>query len=222
MKHPMAPNVILFDFDGTLADTFRMGLERVNAHADRYGYRKVEENDIAEFRRLRVWQVAARLGIRAWTIPRIARRVRKEMRERMHEAPVFPGVTDMLAGLRTRGVQVGIVSSNHHRNIDNFLKAHDLARFFDFVAADRSIFGKWKCLKKALKVHQIQASRAVLVGDELRDLEAAWRNGVAFLPVSWGLNDPATLSLESGVPALERPADLWNRLQEWPHKAPLP
>ena len=35
-------SIILFDFDGTIADTISVGLEIINSHADRFGYKRLD------------------------------------------------------------------------------------------------------------------------------------------------------------------------------------
>ncbi|MBN8217332.1 MAG: HAD hydrolase-like protein [Spirochaetes bacterium] len=203
----MAKTVIL-DFDGTLADSFEVGYELINRFAPRYGYRPVTREEIPEMKMLTAWQCCRRVGIKAWKIPRLARRVRKELRDGIERIPVFPGMPQAVAELGRRGYRLGIVTSNARKNVLRFLEKNDLSSRFDFVHSDRSIFGKWKTMQKVAKKFELRAGECVVVGDELRDLEAAWRNNLAFVGVAWGYNAGAVLAREAQGAVVEAPAAL--------------
>lgn len=204
---PLARTVI-FDFDGTIADSFESGFALVNRFAERYGYRQVTREEIPEMKMLSAWQCCRRVGIKAWKIPRLARRIRKEQRKGIDAIPVFAGMPEALGTLSRRGDRLGIVTSNAKKNVLRFLELHHLESIFDFVYCDRSIFGKWKTMQKVMKKFDVKTGSCVVVGDELRDLEAAWRNGLGFVGVSWGLNARAVLEREAPGSVVDAPAAL--------------
>jgi phosphoglycolate phosphatase len=49
-----------------------------------------------------------------------------------------------------------------------------------------SLFGKRSKLIKMAKLTGVERSQAIVIGDELRDLDAARAAGMAFGAVSWG------------------------------------
>jgi phosphoglycolate phosphatase len=56
------------------------------------------------------------------------------------------------------------------------------------------MFGKAAKFRRVLKMSGIAAARAICIGDEIRDYEAAREVGLAFGAVSWGYTDPVALS----------------------------
>ena len=65
-----------------------------------------------------------------------------------------------------------------------------LCRIFDCGA---SVFGKSPKRKAVAKKRDIQPARAILIGDEIRDAEAAHKVGMAFGAVAWGYTNPEAL-----------------------------
>ena len=92
----MTVRSVIFDFDGTIADSFEATLRIANALAPVFGYRPA---DRAEVEVLRTWsyrQVAAELGVAWHKIPLIAARVRKELSENVAQMDTFAGMPAVL------------------------------------------------------------------------------------------------------------------------------
>ena len=66
--------IVLFDFDGTLADTFEAGARLINEFAVKFGYRQF---DFANNKDLSARQIVKRSGVKFWQIPRLVRFFRK-------------------------------------------------------------------------------------------------------------------------------------------------
>ena len=55
--------LVIFDFDGTIADTMDLGLEIVNDLANNYGFRKVSKEELIEYRNLSTREALKSAGI---------------------------------------------------------------------------------------------------------------------------------------------------------------
>jgi phosphoglycolate phosphatase len=62
-----------------------------------------------------------------------------------------------------------------------------------YVACGSSLFGKHRHLTRVLREARVPAHRAIYVGDQLEDAQAAARAGIAFAGVSWGYATAAAL-----------------------------
>ncbi len=138
--------LVIFDFDGTLADSFPWFLSVVNQVADRYRFRRIEDHEIEVLRGCGARQVVTHLGVPAWKMPLIARHMRRIMARDLGQIGLFPGVDQLLQGLAGRGVGLSVVSSNSLANVQQVLGA-DNAALIRHYGCGASIFGKRAKLK---------------------------------------------------------------------------
>lgn len=193
--HPPAPRrarLVIFDFDGTLADSYPWFLGVINQLADEHGFRRVEEHEIESLRSHGARQVVEHLGIPLWKMPLIGRRFRQLMADEIDHISLFPGVDRVLQGLAARGIRRAIVTSNSVDNVRQVLGPGNAA-LIDHYACGAAIFGKRSKLRDVLRDSGIPAHEALCIGDEIRDLEAAHAEGIAFGGVAWGYTNPESL-----------------------------
>jgi phosphoglycolate phosphatase len=191
----MQVKLVIFDFDGTLADSFPWFARVLNGVADRYGFRRVAPHEIDTLRGLSARETIVRLGVPRWKVPLIARHMRR-LKER-EPVPLFDGVGAMLRRLNERGIVVAIVSSDSEANVRRTL-GPELAALVAHYACGASLFGKAAKFRTVLKRSGRAAAEALCVGDELRDLDAAHGAGIAFGAVAWGYTRPDALA--AGAP----------------------
>jgi phosphoglycolate phosphatase len=182
----------LFDFDGTLADSFPWFLGVVSRLADEHGFRRIEEAEIEALRGQSARQVMGALGLPAWKLPRIAHQMRREMAADIGRIGLFPGMDQVLRGLADRGIELAVVTSNSLENVRRVL-GPELSELIRCYACGASMFGKRPKLRAALRHRGIPAAEAIAIGDEIRDLEAARAEGIAFGAVAWGYTRPEAL-----------------------------
>lgn len=190
----MTARMVIFDFDGTLADSFGWFLAQLDDVAKRYGFRRVRPEDVADFRRLDARQILERLALPRWKLPLVA----AHMRSLQAKADIrpFPGIAEMLADLSRSGLRLALVSSNAAVNVRRVLGPDTIARF-DHLDCGAGLFGKAGRLKTVLRRAAIPADQTIAIGDEIRDIEAARACGIATGAVSWGYTDGEALAARS-------------------------
>lgn len=108
----MSPKeIVLFDFDGTIADSLHRLLEISNTFAEEYGYRKVARKDIPHFRSKSTLETFRELNVPLLKVPLIARRVKKTFQREAHLSAPFSGMHEVLYRLREQ-YRLGILTSN--------------------------------------------------------------------------------------------------------------
>jgi len=198
--------LFIFDFDGTLADSFPWFIQVVNQVADRYRFKRIEEHEIEMLRGFSARQMVEHLGVSRWKMPLIVRHMRRLKGEHVHRIPLFDGVDGLLRTLSDRGATLALVTSNSYENVARILGPEN-AGLFRHVECGASLFGKRARFRKVLQRSGIPRDEALCVGDEIRDLEAARSAGIPFGAVTWGY------TREDSLRALA-PAEVFTTLDE--------
>lgn len=180
----MPYSLVIFDLDGTLADSFPWFRRNVNVVARRYRFREVRDEDVETLRHLSTREIFEYLDVPGWKLPLIARHMRKLKTEQAASIPLFDGVEAMLAQLAEAGLRLALVSSDSEANARQKLGA-SAALFADYDCS-ASVFGKAKRFRRVLKRAGVAPREVLSIGDETRDIEAARAVGIACASVTWG------------------------------------
>lgn len=183
---------VIFDFDGTIADTFVTSVRIYEKLSKRQT--PFSDEEIQRLRAMTVVELVRELRIRPWRVPLLLVRGRRMMRNEMKTIVVFDGIEDVLQQLQQAGVAVYIMSSNSPGNIRKLLSRLGLEHYFAHIYGNVGIFGKAKMLRLILARNNLQPADTVYIGDEGRDIEAAKRVGVNNIAVTWGYNNRRLLS----------------------------
>ena len=203
----MIRSLAILDFDGTLADSMPVFLEGVNAAAARWRFRSVEAGELARLRRLGPRAIARELRIPAWKTPLVARHLRAVMAARAEGIRLFPGIADALNAAADAGARMAIVTSNREATVRRVL-GPALAGRIDVWECSVRVFGKARAFRRVLRRAGVPAERAICVGDELRDADAAREAGIAFGAVAWGYADPDALRATGPALWFQQPEEL--------------
>ncbi|MFN7181019.1 HAD hydrolase-like protein [Hyphomonas sp.] len=178
------PDLYIFDFDGTLADSagwFRSILPDI---AKRFGFRCPGAEELEELRHKPPREVMRVLKIPGWKLVFIAVHVRKRAAREGH-FPIFDGVPEVLEAIKASGAKIAIVSSNAEASVRRAL-GPDLSAKVDAFSCGAGMFGKAKHFQEVLAKLGVPAGRALAVGDEIRDIDAARDVGLKSAAVAWG------------------------------------
>ncbi len=177
--------LIIFDSDGTLADSLPWARGAFNQLADELGFRRLNPADHARLRDCSTREMFRELELPVWKLPRLVLRVRQLMALHAHELQPFPGIPEMLRQLAESGRQLAVVSSNSEENVRTILgpASSALVRHYSCGA---SLSGKAPHLRAVARAAGVKPSAALYLGDEARDGEAARRAGMDFAAVAWG------------------------------------
>lgn len=181
----MKYKLVIFDFDGTLANSFPWFMSVVNEVADRYKFKRIEESEVEALRSYSARQLIRYAGVPVWKLPMIANHVRKRMTEEIGQIALFEGVDALLQRMAERGVTLAVVSSNSYENVRRVLGPENTA-LIQHYECGAALFGKHNQFRKVLRKSGTLPHEAICIGDEVRDIEAAQREGIAFGAVSWG------------------------------------
>ncbi|MFT4929208.1 MAG: phosphoglycolate phosphatase [Phenylobacterium sp.] len=189
-KATMNKNAVIFDFDGTLADSFDTSHRVMNVLAKKYRFKSIDSDDLKRLKELPLTKILSDLGIAPYKIPLVMAAGKKLLKDQVDSIPLHQGVSALLAQL-SQHYSLGIVTTNGAQVIKAFQQRHNLVPM-DFIYSDIRLSGKGRTLKQALKKQKIK--RALYVGDEIRDIQAARKAGIAVVAVCWGYNSKQALA----------------------------
>lgn len=182
---------IIFDFDGTIADSFELGVDIFHQIMGRQD--RITKQEVAKLRGLSARQVIKEIGVRWWRLPLLATRARKLMNERLNEVRPFEAMVPVIHQLDRQGHTILILSSNSAKNIDQFLKAGHLDGCFDKIYGNIGLFNKAGKLRQIMREGQLKPHQCLYVGDEVRDIIAARHADIPCAAVTWGFNNSRAL-----------------------------
>jgi phosphoglycolate phosphatase len=188
--------LVIFDFDGTLADSLGWFISISDRLADELGFDRIDKDQVATLRRHDAATLLRLHHVPLWKVPFIAARFRSLMAKQIEMIAPFPGVPDLLGRLAQAGSTLAIVTSNSCANVRRVLGRKNMG----LIAACEggvSVFGKRMKLRKVLRHIGIHPAQAIFIGDEIRDIEAARQAGIASGAVAWGFTDLDALRAHS-------------------------
>ena len=198
--------LVLWDFDGTLADTLPGVLRIFNDLAPQFGFTPVA--DAQAVRDTTLTQFFQTLGIPLWKLPALRQAIVTRQKDEMTGTRLCPGVPEVVARLGRNGCRMGIVSSNAEDNIRTCLRANGVEPWFELVVGYSRLLGKQRSLRRVLRQTALDGRDVLYIGDEVRDVEAARDVGMDVAAVTWGINSRSLLARNSPTQLIDRPEQL--------------
>ena len=211
----MTAKVILFDFDGTIADTYQAIASITNQLSTEFGYKAFNQEELLLLKNLSSREIVKRSEISLFKLPFLLRRVRSELSKEIAELESIQGIDQILLKLKKLGYILGIVTSNNQENVDTFLAKNQLAHLFDYVYSGTAVFGKHRVINQAIRQHRLDKSSVIYVGDETRDIRSARKSRIAVIAVSWGFNATEILTQHQPDYLVNHPSELLRAIALW-------
>lgn len=198
--------VVIFDFDGTIADTMDMTYHIYLKMAEKYGMPVVSREELQSYKKIPLKERLNKQGIPFYMVPKLLAEGQTFQKELEHEAHPFDGIKDVLQTL-LKDYELLMISSNHKKFIKRFLKRFEM-KSFTKVYGKAALFGKAEVIKRVLKKHGYKKSEAIYIGDETRDIIACKELGIDLISVSWGYDDIELLEKEGATYIANQPSDI--------------
>lgn len=176
--------MVIFDFDGTLADSFPWFASNINKAARIFHFKEVDPKDHEYLRQQGPKEIMRYLGIKWWKLPFISMYMRKLMSIDLERIHLFEDIDKLLLELKRKNISLALVSSNSKENVEKILG--NLTGHFSYFECGSSIFGKPKKFRQLLENSGLGPHEVLCIGDEIRDIEAAHEVNIHAGSVTWG------------------------------------
>lgn len=179
-------SLILFDFDGVLADTLSDMLRFAQEVCDELGVKHVvKQTDLSTLEVMSFATYGRNCEVPEPLVDDFVRGCLKRFAAKKSPPEIFEGLVEVIKELSTTNV-IAIVTGNTTQNVNAFLIEHRLDKYI------RAVFGVDAPGSKAEKILQAQNQFAAgkeavyMMGDSVSDVRAAQEAGVKSIAVSWG------------------------------------
>lgn len=188
-------DIIIFDYDGVIADSLDYVVSVYNKLSPKYGLEKLKNKE--EFTELfngNFFDGLKEAGIKDEVSKPFLSEMADELANNVENTPVFNGMKDALKELSEK-YRLIIITSNLKRVIESALEKNDIKEIEEVVGARE---GKSK-VKKIEKVKKENPeSKIYYVGDTTGDVYEGREAGATTVAVSWGFHKRQ--KLESSEP----------------------
>jgi len=199
--------LIIFDFDGTVADSWKHVVRIMNRIAPEYGFNHISHENQENFRNMELKQILKEIEVGTLKLPFVVKRVRKEMQKNIESIDIVPGVKLLFDQLKKKNYSIGIVTSNSIENTKKFLKRHNITNV-DFIYSSICLHGKDKLIKDIMAQASIDGEKVYFVGDEVRDIEAAHKAKTQSIAVTWGFSNESLLLQSNPGYITKKPSEI--------------
>jgi phosphoglycolate phosphatase len=184
-------NTIIFDFDGTIADTFDFISIEFNKISKRLGENKLTLYEINRLHNDTFENLIGKYPL--WKILLIAFLLQNRMSKNISSVKIHSGIKELILDLYSQGYHLAIFSNNTPSIIHKFLAFHGLENCFEQVVGRRNLSSKSKAMSKFINKYKLDPDKTIYIGDEVKDILAAKDNGIKIMSVVWGFNSSRKL-----------------------------
>lgn len=127
-----------------------------------------------------------------------------------YNAPLFPGVRQLLQDLQLAGYEMAIATSKGRKGLNKSLNVHQLESFFSITRTIDEAHAKPhpQMLLDILEFLNIESSQALMIGDSVYDLQMAKNANIAGVAVASGANSADLLLQEQPLKCLSEVKEL--------------
>ena len=197
--------LIIFDFDGTIANTIDAGIPIFNDMARRRGFKELK--DFNEVRNVNIKQFIKDHKISRIKFIFYLREFLKKLNPEIYKIKPYDGMENVIKRLN-KDYKLGIVSANSKENIKAFLELNDLKYYFDFVYNYPLLLGKSQVFKKIIKEKKLDKKDLIYIGDEDTDVFAAKKTGIDVIAVTWGVKNKSFLKTKNPTFIADKPEEI--------------
>ena len=187
---------IIFDFDGTIANTKAFAYQVYTKLTDQYGIKQLSEKEFDHLKTLTLVDKFRVHDISIFKLPKLVRQARKTISMVMNEIKPYDQMIELLQLLHKNNILLFIVSSNSKNNILVFTNQYNI-NFFEKIYGRAKYFKKEKTLKKVLKEYNLNQEEVLYIGDEVRDIRSCKKINLPIVSVTWGFDDKDMLEKEN-------------------------
>ena len=197
---PRNRGLLLFDYDGVLADSLNTLSEYTTIFCREHGLGEgLKTTDVDAMESATLAGLIEAAGISHAYVRDYARYLFQALNRDPLKVPLFKGIPKMLTDL-ARHYTLCVVTANHSAIVRQRLDAAQLTSLMGCIYGNEQPGGKVDHIINALETNHAQPASTWMIGDTVGDIEAAQNAGVNAVAVTWGWQ--SSIRLKSKAPDL--------------------
>lgn len=197
-------DAVLFDFDGTIADTGEGIFSSIRSAVASLGFEPVDENLLRTFIGPPILDSFKNgVGMTDEQGREAVRKYREAYCENgIYKLKIYDGIEPLLRRLKENGIKIAIASSKPTRFIEkiiDYLNYSDVVDLISCPKSDEIHESKASLINNAVKEFGVLKTRTLMVGDRRFDIEGAAIAGVDSIGVTFGYGSEEELKNAGAV-----------------------
>lgn len=178
---------VIFDFDGTLANSEQITFNVVRPILSKYLNKEISDSDLNDLKG-KVWKTT----FKEWlpdTYLELYAEIDRAWTSMNPFIPMYPDVSEMLASLKERNTLMAIASSRESGLLKQILKQNNLTEYFSYIVGQEDTKSHKPSpdpLLAAAKGIGIRPAKCIYIGDQPWDLMASRAAGMMSGAALWG------------------------------------
>lgn len=186
--------LILYDFDGVLADTLDDMLSFAERACTQLGYpRQPTPADLEALEVMDMVSYGRQLGLPEGDLERFADTLRLHFTSNPQPAKIFPGIQALLAN-QTGEITQAIITGNARELVVDFLHQYGLQEHIQLVYSGDMPGSRHHKILRAMRDAGTSSQDTCLVSDAVSDIHEARQVGVFSIAVTWGYQSRSKLA----------------------------
>lgn len=206
---------VIFDFDGTVADTGEGILKSLQYSFVAMGDPAPDLRDLKKFIGPPVYYSYTHFyGISEDKVDLYVKKYRERYREKgIYESKVYDGFVELIYSLKEKGVKVGIASSKPENLIYSVADYLEITDLFDAIVGVKSDNSKHSTKaglisQAMLDLGATDKEKVLMVGDRCFDIDGAHEAGVKCCGALWGYGDKAEFEKHNAEYIVQTPSEI--------------
>lgn len=206
---------VIFDFDGTVADTGEGILRSLQYSFEQMGREIPDMSDLKRFIGPPVYYSYTHFyGVGEDEVEAYIRKYRERYKEKgIYECRLYDGMKELLFELKCRGVKLGIASSKPEHLIYSVADYLGITQSFDAIVGVKSDNSRHSTkkdiiLEAAEKLGAADKEKVLMVGDRCFDIDGAAEAGVKSCGALWGYGNKKEFIEHNANMMAENPLDV--------------
>ncbi len=182
---------VLFDFDGTIADTGEGMFNSIQYAVRSLGFEPLSEEVLRTFVGPPVYDSFKRvLGADDETVHLAVEKYREFYAEKgIYEFRLYDGILELFNELKVNGIKIVLASAKPQRfiiKLVGYIGIEDVVEFISSPADDKADPSKAALISNALAAMKVEKEKALMVGDRHFDINGANGAGIESVGVTFG------------------------------------
>lgn len=201
-------NILIFDFDGVLADSLQPMLTYAGQVCQELGYPcEPTQADLEALERMEFSEFGRQLGIPEAKIGAFVTRNFELFSSREDSLRITPGMESVIQALAERAI-LAIVTGNSSKVVGKFLEKYAIKDKFRIVLSGEDEGNRVEKILKVISLNSGANGEVYMIGDAVSDIRAAREAGIISIAIGWGHQSIKKLITETPDFVIEQPEDL--------------